>query len=51
MLLKLSCRVCFIQDKLKLLSLFTVKIDEHYLAEMLTSLSGIEVIIFVSHNT
>lgn len=38
-----SCRICFTAEKLKLLSLFTVKIDDETLAEMVISLSGIEV--------
>lgn len=38
-----SCRVCFTSDKIKLLSLFTVKIDEQYLADMVKSLTGLEV--------
>lgn len=38
-----SCRVCFTPDKIKLLSLFTVKIDEQYLADMVISLTGLEV--------
>lgn len=42
-----QCRVCFTTDKLKLLNLFTVKIDDKSLAEMVTFLSGITVSFYV----
>lgn len=38
-----SCRICFTTEKLRLLSLFSVKIDDKTLAEMVIYLSGIEV--------
>lgn len=40
---KISCRICFTSDKLKLLSMFSVKIDEKSLAEMVNYLAGTEV--------
>lgn len=40
---KSSCRICFTTEKLKLLCLFSVKIDERTLAQTVTFLSGIEV--------
>lgn len=38
-----SCRICFTEERLKLLSLFNVKIDEKTLAELVVFLTGIEV--------
>lgn len=36
-----SCRICFTNERLKLLSLFSVKIDDQSLADVLSFLSGI----------
>lgn len=48
----MQCRVCFSTTQMKLLSLFSVKIGNQSLAEVLTSLAGIEVsLLFICYHS